>query len=149
VNSKETAQDLASETFTRSFEYFRKNPERNIGNIQAFLFRTAINLLTDYYRQKSHQDISLDAGINNYGIHQIAAREEHTEVSVARSEQAQKIMAILQNMESEQANVVMWYYIEDLPVSEISKITGRPEGTIRVMLHRGLRALRENLKSKT
>jgi len=145
VNSKETAQDLSSETFTRSFEYFAQNPAKSIDNVQAFLFRTALNLITDYYRQKSRQNISLDARVNNYGIHQIAAREEHTEVSVARSEQAQKIIAALRSIENEQANVVMWHYVEDLSIKEIAEISGRPEGTIRVMLHRGLKELRRLL----
>ena len=145
VNSKEAAQDLSSETFTRSFEYFRKNPEKNVENVQAFLFRTASNLLTDFYRQKSRHDVSLNVGENNYAINAVVARDQHAEISIANSEQAKKIIAVLQDMESEQANVVMWYYVDDLPVREIAKITGRPEGTIRVMLHRGLNELRRLL----
>lgn len=146
VNSKEVAQDLSSEAFTRAFEYFRKNPERDIENMQAFLFRTASNLIIDYYRQKSRQNVSIDAAKNNYGVvHTIAARDEHAEVSLERSEQAQKIMSALQGMDSEYADVVMWHFIDDLSVREIAEITGRPEGTIRVMMHRGLKELRARL----
>ena len=145
VGSKETAQDLTSETFTRSFEYFRQNPAKAIDNVQAFLFRTASNLLTDFYRQKSRQNISFDSGMSNFSTQTIAARDEHLEISVAKSEQTQKVMAALQNIDSKLADIVMWRYVEDMSVKEISEITGRPEGTVRVMLHRGLKELRRTI----
>lgn len=143
VNSKELAQDLTSETFTRAFEYLRHNSGKKIDNIQAFLFRTALNLVTDYYRQKSRQNISLDNEINNFAIRTVDSRQESPEISVAKSEQTQKVIAALQAMDKEYADIVTWHYVEDLSIKEISEITGRPEGTVRVMLHRGLKELQK------
>jgi RNA polymerase sigma-70 factor (ECF subfamily) len=63
VNSPEISQDLTSETFLRTWEVF-KNKE--IKNIQAFLYKIAKNLVINYYREKekiqflSTEKISLD-----------------------------------------------------------------------------------------
>jgi RNA polymerase sigma-70 factor (ECF subfamily) len=68
------------------------------------------------------------------------------DLAVMQSEQMAQIQTALQNMDREYANVVMWHYIEDLSLKEIAEILERPEGTVRVMLHRGLKELRALLR---
>ena len=144
VNSKAVAQDLTSETFTRTLEYFRRNNDVKVDNIQAFLYRTARNIVTDYYRQKSRTDVPFD-----YESQEVSEREmpehERPDIAAAHGEQVGKIRLALAKMDKECADIVMWHYIEDMPIREIAVISGRPEGTIRVMLHRGLKELRDNL----
>jgi len=144
VNSKVIAQDLTSETFTRTLEYLKRNPDVQIENMQAFLYRTARNIVTDYYRQKSRQDVPLD-----YESQEIVNREvpesARPDRIAAQGEQMAKIQTALANMAGESADVVMWHYIEDISIKEIAHILGRPEGTIRVILHRGLKELRKGL----
>jgi RNA polymerase sigma-70 factor (ECF subfamily) len=48
VSSQMVAQDLTSETFTRIFEYISRNNAKRIDNMQAFLYRTALNIVTDH-----------------------------------------------------------------------------------------------------
>ena len=144
VNSKAAAQDLTSETFTRTLEYFKRNNDAEVDNIQAFLYRTARNIVTDYYRQKSRTDVPLD-----YESQEVIEREmpykDRPDIAAAHGEQVGKIRLVLAKMDKEHADIVMWHYIEDMPIREIADITGRPEGTVRVMLHRGLKELRDNL----
>lgn len=144
VSSKAVAQDLTSETFTRTLEYFKRNSKVEVDNIQAFLYRTALNIVTDYYRQKSRTDVPLD-----YESQEVIEREmpykERPDIAAAYGEQADKIRLALAKMDKEHADIITWHYIEDMPIREIADITGRPEGTIRVMLHRGLKELRDLL----
>lgn len=144
VNSIEIAQDLTSEVFTRTFEYLEKNRAMNIENIQAFLFRIASNLVTDYYRQKSHKNIPLEYETKAV-VEQKAPEDLRPDVAILRAEQADQVQVALQNINSAYADTLMLHYIEDLSIKEIAEITGRPEGTIRVMLHRGLKELRAKL----
>lgn len=135
VSSEPIAQDITSETFTRTLEYINKNSSIDIENIQAFLYKTANNGVIDYYRQKSRQNIPL----NDFHVR---------DVSSATPEQNAQIIMIkdaLQKLEGEHADVVMWHYVEDLSIKEIAEILDKPEGTIRVMLHRGLKELRRYL----
>jgi len=45
-------------------------------------------------------------------------------------------------------NVIIWRYLDNLPIKEIAGIMEKPEGTVRVMLHRALKDVREKLESK-
>lgn len=141
VNSQLTAQDLTSETFTRTLEYITRNPRVKIDNMQAFLYRTANNIITDYYRQKSRQDVPLD-----YESQAIIAREvpdgDMPERLASQGEQMTQIRTALAGMDGETADVVRWHYVEDLSVKEIARILDKSEGAVRVALHRGLKELR-------
>jgi len=42
--------------------------------------------------------------------------------------------------------VINLHYLDDLSIKETAQILNRPEGTVRVMIHRALKELREQLK---
>jgi len=50
VNCRETAADLCQEAYAR---LCRIDDLAGVGNLKAYLFRTALNLLCDYYRSQS------------------------------------------------------------------------------------------------
>ena len=135
VNSEPIAQDITSETFIRTLEYINKSSSNDIENIQAFLYRTASNAVIDYYRQKSRQNVPL----NEFNVRDASSMtsEQKTQIVIIRD--------ALQKLEGEQADVVMWHYVEDLSIKEIAEILNKPEGTVRVILHRGLKELRRHL----
>ncbi len=56
-----------------------------------------------------------------------------------------RVQKILLQLRDEYAEVVILRYIEEMSFLEISEIVGKPEGTIRVILHRAINELRENL----
>lgn len=156
VNSQATAQDLTSETFTRTLEYLTgpasakatagKSDPVKIENMQAFLYRTARNIVTDYYRQKSRTDVPLD-----YDSREIVDREvsesDRPDLAAAQGEQMSKIRTALAKMEGENADIVMWHYIEDMSIGDIARTLNKSEGAVRVALHRGLKELRNLLDS--
>jgi len=55
VNSQEIAQDLTSETFLKGWESFKNGTK--IENPQAYLYKTARNLVIDFYREKGKVQI--------------------------------------------------------------------------------------------
>jgi RNA polymerase sigma-70 factor (ECF subfamily) len=48
----------------------------------------------------------------------------------------------LADLKEDYQEVIILHYINDLSVKEIAKTLNKPEGTVRVMIHRGLSALR-------
>jgi len=42
--------------------------------------------------------------------------------------------------------VIIWHYLDDLPIQEISYMLGRTEEATRVLLHRALEALKNEIK---
>ena len=138
VNSEEVAQDLCSETFLRCWESYQRNQgqESEIQNIQAFLYRIARNLVTDHYRQKGRAEvISVEAM-------PIIDPQPGLEEKMALNSDLEQVKIALAELNDDYQNVVIWHYLEDLPISEVAKMLGRTEEATRVLLHRALSALR-------
>jgi len=135
VNSKEIAEDITSETFLKVWESYKNN---KIENVSAFLYQVARNLITDYYRQKSRtqflplESVSIIDPSNNL-------KEESQDKS-----DIETIKSALFRLENENyQNIIIWHYLNDLSIKEISKINNQSEGAVRVMLSRALKELKE------
>lgn len=139
VGSEAVAQDLSSEAFASTFEYLKAGNSIEESKIRAFIYKTAKNLIYDHYRKKSRQDISLEDSSQ-----QFVAREGSGDLdySLNRKEEIQAVRRALSKVEGEIGDIVTLRYVQDLSIKEIAEVTGRPEGTIRVMLHRGIQDLK-------
>ena len=135
VNSKEIAEDITSETFLKVWESYKNN---KIENVSAFLYQVARNLITDYYRQKSRtQFLPLDS------VSIIDPSNNLKEESQDKSD-IETIKSALFRLENENyQNIIIWHYLNDLSIKEISKINNQSEGAVRVMLSRALKELKE------
>ena len=135
VNSKEIAEDITSETFLKVWESYKNN---KIENVSAFLYQVARNLITDYYRQKSRtQFLPLDS------VSIIDPSNNLKEESQDKSD-IEIIKSALFRLENENyQNIIIWHYLNDLSIKEISKINNQSEGAVRVMLSRALKELKE------
>jgi len=146
VSSQETAQDLTSETFLRGWEAFQRsqnpNPgEMKIENMQAFLYQIARNLVTDFYREKGKNQIISAENLR------IADPQANLEEKAKFSSDFEQIKVSLADLKEDYQEVIILHYINDLSIKEIAKTLNKPEGTIRVILHRGLKELREILSN--
>jgi len=139
VNSKEIAEDITSETFLKVWESYKNN---KIENVSAFLYQVARNLITDYYRQKSRtQFLPLDS------VSIIDPSNNLKEESQDKSD-IEIIKSALSRLENENyQNIIIWHYLNDLSIKEISKINNQSEGAVRVMLSRALKELKEIIEN--
>jgi len=137
VNSKEIAEDLTAETFLKCWEAFK---EKEIENPQAFLYQIARNLIVDHYRQKEKlQTVSLE----NNPLSD--PRQDLQETSHLNLEM-ERVRTALSNLKDEYQDVLIWYYLEGIPVRKIAKMLDKTESATRVLIHRALNSLREELK---
>lgn len=142
VSSSEIAEDLASETFLRSWKAFEKDSE-SIENPQAFLYQVARNLLADFYRNKNNMP---------------SVSTERVQIEDPRSDMEEKakldsdmgiIQQALHTLKDDYQNVIIWHYLDDLPIQDVARLLGKSEKTTRVTLHRALKSLKTQLKQKT
>lgn len=141
VNSQEIAQDLTSETFLKTWETYKNgNPE--IENIQAYLYKTARNLVIDFYREKGKvQIVSAENPL-------IPDPVQNLEEKAMLTSDVNIIKQALTTLKDDYQNVIIWHYLDDLPISEISQMLGRTEEATRVLLSRALQALRASINSE-
>jgi len=138
VSSQETAEDLTSDAFSKTWVVFKENQDK-IKNVRAFLYKTANNLVIDHYRQKGRANIVL---INNPSI---IDPKQDLEKHVLLNSDMDNIKQALFHLKEDYQNVIIWHYLDDLPISEVSGLLNKTEQTTRVLLHRALKALRQNI----
>lgn len=137
VNSEEIAQDLCSETFLKGWESYKNNP--NIENPSAFLYRIARNLVIDYYRQKGRtQFVSSE-------ITPLADPNPGIEERAIFDSDLNQVKIVLADLKEDYQNVIIWHYLDDLPMPEVAKMMNKSEDTARVTLHRALKALKDEI----
>jgi RNA polymerase sigma-70 factor (ECF subfamily) len=134
VSSQEIAQDLCSETFLRGWQAFQDKDD--IENIQAFLYQIARNLVVDHYREKGRAEFV------PVEVVPIVDPEGNLEEKAILRSDIDNIRTALVSLKEEYQNMIIWYYLDDLPISEIAKISEKSEGAVRVQLHRALESLR-------
>lgn len=139
VNSQETAEDLSSEVFSRGWKVIQEGKE--IDNIPAFLYQIARNLVTDFYREKGKAKL-----ISTEFTKEIADPQPNLEEKAISSSDLDNIRGALANLKEEYQNVLVWRYIDNFPISDIAKMLNKSEKAIRVMLHRALKNLKNQLK---
>lgn len=133
VSDKELTNDLVSETFMRAWDYLRQTP---VVNLRALLYRILHNLIVDWYRQKKSQPLALDELAEQNNFEPVDKKNYMTEVELSLLRQQ------LDKLPTKQRTVLLWRYVDDLPVGQIAKLTGKSIGATYVLLHRALARLK-------
>ena len=136
VSNKETAEDLTSQTFLKVWQYALDGNIKLGKSLQAFLYTAARNTVIDYYRQNKNKEISLDESED-------ISVENNIEQSIDQDLQVDEVSKKLKNLKNEYQEIIILYYINELSIKEIASVLNKKKGTIRVTLHRALKALRK------
>ncbi len=137
VNTRETAEDLASEVFSRLWAELQK-AEQEIENIRAFLYGVARNVVADHYRERKLEVVSVEETfdlMDSFSLHD----------QIALSSDIEQILGALSGINDDYQNLIIWRYVEELSVQEIAQLTGKTEENVRVGIHRAIKSLRERL----
>ena len=137
VSSRELAEDLSSEVFTRVWKGFTKT---EIDNIQAFLYKVARNVLADHYRSQKVNVVSIEK------VTTILLEDSSLESEAEIHSDMELIHKALIGLKDDYQGYIIWRYLDELSVSEIAQITGKPEQSVRVGVHRALKALKGRLE---
>lgn len=137
VNSQEIAEDIASRVFMRGWETFQA-PNSEIKNPGAFLYQIARNTVVDYYRDKGRTRI-----VSAEDSPEIVDPKENAQDKAILSADINIVKKSIQKLKKEHQDIIIWHYLEDIPIVNVAKMINKPVGTVRVMLHRGLKDLKD------
>jgi RNA polymerase sigma-70 factor (ECF subfamily) len=138
VNSQETAEDITSKVFMRGWESYQNQGSDNIKNPGAFLYQIARNAVVDYYREKGRTKT-----ISSEVLPEITDLTENLQDKAILSADINIVKAGIQKLKKEHQDIIIWHYLDDMPIADIAKLLDKPAGTVRVMLHRGLKELKD------
>lgn len=148
--SKEAAEDVASETFLRAWQYIQQAEE--IENLRALLYKIARNLIVDHYRKHEGAREALvtfspqDTSTINEG--DLSDRHAGRAVVEARADVA-LVLQRISRLKGDFQDVLTLRLIDGLSFHDIGTILGKTSGNVRVMFHRALKALDATIKDSS
>jgi len=136
--------DLAADAVQHAFvKLCSESRERLEGRVAPWLFRVCRNRALDHLRQAGREQMLID---DDPATHRAAAlvptsRERDPAVTTERADLAARLQELLATLPPTQRETIdLW--CAGLTYREIAAVTGRQEGHVRVLAHRGLTALR-------
>ena len=141
VNNKSVSEDLTSETFMKVWNYLAVGNE--VKNLKGFLYKISDNLVIDYYREKSRREISLDDIKETPDWDKTPLTAENVDKDI----DINLVKKYLNELPNDYKQILIYHFIDDLSMKEIKEITGKSMTNIYVIIHRGLKMLKEKFKN--
>lgn len=139
VHSRETAEELMQEAFTRTWEQIVNG--KNIENVRAFLYTTARNLIIDFSRRK--KPVSFDELMEkgfDWGEKEAKMRDTYIDGVDALKK--------LDELDEPYREAVFLRYVHDLRPREIAEVIGETTNVISVRISRGIQQLKKILNNE-
>jgi len=144
TGNEEEAKDVVAQAFFKTWRYLG-NPKNEIRDIKAFLYQLTNNLIVDYYRQKSKtQFVSFEVVQKNIEVEGTVYPFGPVEAQI----DLDRIWDKIQDLRDDYKALIVWRYIDELSLKEISKLIGKSKGATAVMIFRAKQALKIELNSK-
>ncbi len=140
VGDVEAARDLTADVFQRLIAAVQKGkgPSKNE---RAWLFRTAHNIVIDYYRRQKFRDhLPLSREPADKGLDPLQVVENRIMV--------ESIRVAMTKLTPEQQAVLNLKLLEGLSTTEVAAVLERSTGAIKGLQHRALTALRRLLEDE-
>ncbi len=136
------AEDLTEQVFLAALHGLPRFRERGDGDDSTFrvwLFRIARNALSNQRRYaRRHPTALLDDALS------VAARDDPAK-EVADRELMSRAWAAIDRLPEDRRRALMMRFVEEMSAREIAQVMGRSEGAVRVLVHRALRSVAEQL----
>jgi len=134
------AQDFTSETFARALRRIDSVSDQG-RDVGAWLTTIARNLLADRWKSHRAQRETSVATVAD----DIPTAEPGPEQAVIAAETAARVRAAVARLTPSQREVIQLRYFDELPVAQVAAVTGRTDGAVKALAHRGVAALRAEL----
>ena len=134
LGDPDVAEDCVAETFSRFLNALKhgRGPKQYL---QAYLFRTAHNWISDYYRRQPPPPLSLNPEIH-------ADRELDPSKVVMQDLELQRVRSALRLLTPEQRQVIILKYLEGWDHVAIAETMGKTVGSVKALQHRAINSLR-------
>lgn len=154
--SKEEAEDITAEAFTKAWNYLQEHHE--VAHLKALLYQITRNLIVDYYRNRPEArgiefvgvTFELDSTSKLMQPDSIAISEKgfsdrgrERELIEARAELS-LVVHKLDKLKDDYRDVLTLRLVDGLAFGDIAAILEKPSGTVRVIYHRALKALKDS-----
>lgn len=142
VSTTHDAEDITAETFLKVWHYVRDG--KKVKYFQALLYMTARNLVIDFYRRKGLGGASIEDAEIVVADRSDLTLEEKMDLKIDLN----RIEESLRQLKDAYREVIILHFLNELSLKEIAAILEMSPGATRVLLHRGMKALKGLLAAK-
>ncbi len=135
--NRPVSEDLTQDVFLKVIDKIGTF-DKKTGNFTAWIWKIAKNRLIDHYREKKSvplYEFMIEGDEPSAGPETI-----HKKIL------AEDISRAVKSLKPEEQEIFSLYYFADLPYKEISRLTEKTEGALRILIHRTNNKLKKILR---
>jgi len=137
------AEDLLQDTLLRAYHALAQLQDAN--TLRGWLLTIAQNVLTDAVRREARLKRAAPPRAGSGALARVPGRTPPPEEAAERSEERAKVLAVLRSLPEEYRLPLTLRYIAGADYEAIETQLGLSNGSLRGLLHRGLKMLRGRL----
>ncbi len=137
------AEDLLQDTLLRAYHALYQL--QDAATLRGWLLTIAQNVLTDAVRREARLKRSAPPRAGADALDRVAGRAPPPEEEAAKVEERAKVLAVLRSLPEEYRLPLTLRYIAGADYEAIETQLGLSNGSLRGLLHRGLKMLRNRL----
>ena len=140
VGNHHDAEDLTEQTFLQAYRHFERAQRESDGRpLRPWLIRIAHNLASNYYRDRSRRPQTPLEHADPI------ATKHDTEDLVAGREELRQVMANLDALSDDRREALIMRFALGMDNREIARALGRSDGATKVLIHRAIKQLQEEM----
>ena len=141
VGNHHDAEDLTEQAFLQAYRHFDRARRESDGRpLRPWLIRIAHNLASNYHRDRARRpQANLDAV-------EPPSHPLGTEQIVEGREELRAVMGKLDSLSDDRREALIMRFALGMSNREIARALGRTDGATKVLLHRAIKQLEEEMK---
>ncbi len=141
IGNHHDAEDLTEQTFLQAYRHFERARRESDGRpLRPWLIRIAHNLAANYHRDKSRRPTS---ALDNV---EPVEHPHGTERVVEGRERMRQVMAGMERLSDDRREALIMRFSLGMSNREIARALGRSDGATKVLIHRAIKQLEEELE---
>jgi RNA polymerase sigma-70 factor, ECF subfamily len=143
VGNHHDAEDLTEQAFLQAYRHFeRARRESNGRPLRPWLIRIAHNLASNYHRDRARRpEATLEAV-------EPPSHPHGTEQIVEGREELRQVMDRLWRLSDDRREALIMRFALGMSNREIARALGRTDGATKVLIHRAIRQLEEEMSGR-
>jgi len=140
IGNHHDAEDLTEQTFLQAYRHFdRARRESNGRPLRPWLIRIAHNLASNYHRDRARKPTAaldnVEPPVHPHGTERVAEGRE----------QLRQVMEGLTQLSEDRRDALIMRFALGMSNREIARALGRSDGATKVLIHRSIKQLEEEL----
>ena len=140
IGNHHDAEDITEQTFLQAYRHFERAQRESGGRpLRPWLIRIAHNLAANYYRDRSRKP---QTNLEDAGV---LPTFHDTADLVEGREEVHQVLAGVAKLPEDRRDALIMRFALDMDNREIARALGRTDGATKVLIHRAIKQLEEEL----